>query len=225
MRNILISIKPEHCCNILNKDKILEIRTTCPMEWKKYLDGKTSIKPEPCKVSIYCTNGKLLYKSIESNEYLEYYSLEYWNETDTKINGKVIAEFTLNEIDKIEICDPYIFRNNEQEDWKYFEKNACLTCEQMMEYIGYGEDHDGWDKKYDIGYAWHIDDLITYDKPKELSEFSKHGFESLCGSSICGNSSCPFYLDSNSYDLPPECLCEKQCQIKSPPQSWCYVMN
>lgn len=163
MRNILISIKPEYVCKILNKEKILEIRKSIP---------KCDL---PCKVYVYCTkdrnnvcvvkqNTSFIYKTINidcvhilGNGYIG--------------NGKVVAEFTLNKIDKIEICDPYIFRNNEQEDWKYFEKNACLTCEQMMEYIGYGEDHDGWDKKYDVGYAWHIDDLIIYDKPKELSDF------------------------------------------------------
>ena len=45
-------------------------------------------------------------------------------------------------------------------------------------------------------YAWHISDLVIYDKPKELSEFeglrkTKFGYEPI--------------------------------EIKRPPQSWCYV--
>ena len=214
MTNILISIKPEHVCKILNKEKTLEVRTTCPAKWKKYLNGKTNIKPEPCKVFVYCTKGRLLYKSIECNEYLEYYSLEHWNETDKIINGKVVGEFTLNNIDCLKSVHYKMYGTN----YQYNEVSdeilikSCLSQEQVLNYTN-GNDL----------YAWYIDDLIIYDKPKELIEFSKHGFESLCGSSVCGNSSCPFYLDSNSYDLPPECLCEKQCQIKKPPQSWCYV--
>lgn len=180
MGNILISIKPEHCCKILNKDKTLEVRTTCPAEWKKYLDGKTNIKPEPCKVYIYCAKGKGYKESLylaDDNKY----DIDYYVPSDDNfvLNSKVVAEFTLKQVDKIEICDPYIFRNNKQEDWKYFEKNACLTCEQMMEYIGYGEDHDGWDKKYAVGYAWNIDDLIIYDDLRELNEFGlKRTFQS-----------------------------------------------
>jgi len=229
MRNILISIKPQYVCKILNKEKILEIRKSMP---------KCEL---PCKVYIYCTKDNS-YKLLQDNETGQYFkgitsgndanhpsdteygmNCEYETQCCTRLNGKVVAEFTLNKIDKIEICDPYIFRNNEQEDWKYFEKNACLTCEQMMEYIGYGEDHDGWDKKYDIGYAWRIDNLIIYDKPKELKSFSKFGYEPLGYSSICGNRDCPFFADSNCYDLPPDCLLDKDCILTRPPQSYMFV--
>lgn len=221
MKSILISIKPEHCCKILNKDKILEIRTTCPAEWKKYLDGKTNVKPEPCKVYIYETKGKILigehFERSKSKENLYFGGkAKYITKKDYYFGkGKVITEFTLNEIDKIEICDPYIFRNNEQEDWKYFEKNACLTSEQMMDYIGYGEDHDGWDKKYDIGYAWHIDDLKIYDKPKELSDFKKKNkchytdYEKGCCWETC-----------TFYDLK-DCDGKYSKIYKAP--NWCYV--
>ena len=225
MRNILVSIKPEHCCNILNKDKTLEIRTTCPTEWKKYLDGKTSIKPQPCKVCIYCTKSNKELRLFNQKVCASFkiprtktYSIaqqkaytKFIGEESQSLNGKVIAEFTLNKIDKIEICDPYIFRDNEQEDWEYFEKNACLTCEQMMEYIGYGEDHDGWDKKYDIGYAWHIDDLIIYDTPKELNDFTK-----VLDCKYCADYNC---MDSGF--ICPDCI--NANMLKRPPQSWCYV--
>lgn len=208
MKSIMLSIKPQYVCSILNNTKILEIRKKKP---------KCKL---PCKVYIYCTKGKYCKESLylaDDNKY----DIDYYVPSDDNfvLNGKVVAEFTLNKIDKIEICDPYIFRNNKQEDWKYFEKNACLNCEQMMEYIGYGEDHDGWDKKYAIGYAWHIDNLIIYDKPKELSEFEKYGSYKIityCYKKQHG-------LCNKGYGMKGNYVgCEK-ARIKKPPQSWCYV--
>lgn len=197
--SILLSVQPEWCCKILNKEKILEIRKSIP---------KCEL---PCKVYIYCTKSRndvcivnqkdtFIYKTTNI-DCVHLFGHGYIG------NGKVVAEFTLNEIDKIEICDPYIFRNNEQEDWKYFEKNACLTCEQMMEYIGYGEDHDGWDKKYDTGYAWHIDNLIIYNKPKELSEFKVYD---------------KTYDNVGAFGWAFDEK-EKYHSLTRAPQSWCYV--
>lgn len=62
---------------------------------------------------------------------------------------------------------------------------ACLSKNEIEKYL------DG--KK---GYAWHISELVIYDKPKELSEFeglrkTKFGYELV--------------------------------EIKRAPQSWCYA--
>lgn len=55
---ILISIRPEWVEKILNGEKTIEIRKSCPKEWKDYSNGKTKIKPEPEKCYIYCTKPK-----------------------------------------------------------------------------------------------------------------------------------------------------------------------
>ena len=52
MKAIMISIKPEWVCKILNGEKTIEIRKTMP---------KCKL---PCKVYIYCTKGKKLYKCV-----------------------------------------------------------------------------------------------------------------------------------------------------------------
>lgn len=52
--------------------------------------------------------------------------------------------------------------------------------------------------------AWHISDLVIYDKPKELSEFRK---PLICHRGI-QNDNCVGCWD---------------CEIKRPPQSWFYV--
>lgn len=168
---IMISIQPQHCGNILNKDKILEIRTTCPREWKDYLCGKAKVKPEPMKCVIYCTKKQPLYKSPESNEFLEYYSLEHWNKDDININGKIVAEFTLNEVTR----HLHNFIDAEDEECYNFltedAKNAGFKTdlEGLLDFDRFIEDY-GKGKPL---YAWHIDDLQIYDTPKELGGF-KH---------------------------------------------------
>lgn len=203
MKAIMISIKPEFVEKILNGEKTIEIRKTMP---------KCEL---PCKVYIYCTknNGKWI------GQY-PFYKL--CDKKLNDLNGKVVAEFILNKVDTIEICDPFIFRDGEQEDWLYFKAWACLDCEEIMSYIGYGSDHDGWGNEYAKGYAWHIDNLKIYDKPKELSEFS--GF---IPNNKCEKHENGFACDKcDAYDKEHEtCLALYYCHkpIKRPPQSWCYV--
>ena len=206
MKAIMISIKPEWVCKILNGEKTIEIRKTKPS------------CELPCKVYIYCTKLK---KSFIDNKNYNLYKTEKNGEV-TKFNGKVVAEFTLNKVDTIEICDPCVLRNGEQQDWHWFKSNACLDSKEIMSYIGYGNDHDGWGNEYAKGYAWHIDDLKIYDKPKELSEFSHYIPNNKCPKMECG-------IDCEncmSYDGEHEtCLTLYYLhrQIKRPPQSWCYV--
>ena len=76
-KSILISINPEFVEKILNHTKTIEIRKTKP---------KCEL---PCKVYIYCTKGKKLYKCVS-------------NFDEDLLNGKVVAEFTLNKADTLE---------------------------------------------------------------------------------------------------------------------------
>ena len=175
MKAIMISIQPQWVSKILNKEKLVEIRKTMP---------KCKL---PCKVYIYCTMPN-------KQENRKPHS---WEVVWLK---RVVAEFTLNKVDTIEICDPCVLRNGEQQDWHWFKSNACLDSKEIMSYIGYGDDHDGWGNEYAKGYAWHIDDLKIYDKPKELSEFSSilkrmKGKESRFSSHL----------------------------LQRPPMNWCYV--
>lgn len=94
MKAIMISVRPEWTLKILNKEKILEVRTTCPKEWKDYLSGKTKIKPQSTKCYIYCTKGKSYKDSITV-----YHSIPAI--MPYIANGKVVAEFQCNEIEII----------------------------------------------------------------------------------------------------------------------------
>ena len=99
MKNILISIQPQWVEKILNGEKTIEIRKTMP---------KCEL---PCKVYIYCTNTKnKVGKNVVPPDYLtkpNYLTKRYvcGANYDECINGKVVAEFTLNKVDGFHI--PY----------------------------------------------------------------------------------------------------------------------
>ena len=163
-KSILISINPEFVEKILNHTKTIEIRKTKP---------KCEL---PCKVYIYCTKGKKLYKCVS-------------NFDEDLLNGKVVAEFTLNKADTLE---------RDLNDW--LPKNRYDVSNELLKYINLNQEQL-WN--YGQGktlYAWYIDGLKIYDKPKELSEFSSiskrmKGKESRFSSHL----------------------------LQRPPQSWCYV--
>lgn len=161
MKHIMISIRPEWVEKILNGEKTLEIRKSFPKE--------------ECIVELYCTKGDRTLAFDEFSGiltgYPKYELLPKERKTYTpKLNGKIVARWHQKKCDKIEICDPDILLNGEQKSPDYFKKFACLTCEQLMEYIGCGQDN-GWEKEWDTGYSWHIDNLEIYDTPKELADF------------------------------------------------------
>lgn len=196
MKSILISIQPQWVEKILNGEKTIEIRKTMP---------KCEL---PCKVYIYCTKGKpYLYRVNDDNKFeltnkLRFQDSSCFVKDYNAQNGKVVAEFTLNKIDIIEICDPDVLVNEKIVDVMEYKKQTCLSFDNFIDYIGYGDDHDGWGKDWDKGYLWHIDGLKIYDKPKELSGFSDGKAKIDCG-----------YGNYNIYNKI----------LKRPPQSWCYV--
>lgn len=181
MKAIMISIRPEYVEKILNKQKIIEIRKTIP---------KCKL---PCKVYIYCTKGKNTIAYVERKGEEDWWGntakkttictrpkydyLNYFNQT----LGRVVAEFTLNEIETI----------NEHEIYNAtcLKEYCCLTPEELHNYTK--------GKKF---YAWHIDNLKIYNKPKDLSEFS----------------TILHRMKGKQYRLTSHLL-------QRPPQSWFYV--
>lgn len=110
-------------------------------------------------------------------------------------NGKVIGEFVCDEIK-----DYYPIDTKDPINKPYgeeIEKESCLSTKQVNDYgfrtLGYG-----------ILFGLHITDVVIYDKPRELSYF-------------CKPVECPRGLQK------AECVGCWDCEIKRPPQSWCYV--
>lgn len=206
MKAVLMSIRPEWCEKILNGEKTVEIRKSCPAHGT------------PFKAYIYCTlagSDSLFMNAL--NRDVAAWNRGGWPEK----KGRVIGEFTCKKITGLTHV-------GETGSWKpaslyvmapgsYYKpadellKAACMSKETAEKYLK-GRD----------GYGWHISDLKIYDKPIELDEFSRFGFCGMNGTGVCGNEGCKYYEPSGNYMEPPTCKIDG-CSICRPPQSWCYV--
>ena len=209
MKAIMISIRPQYVEKILNGEKTIEIRKTMP---------KIEL---PCKVYIYCTKGKTTIDYIERKGELDWFgniaektlivtSPKYKFSMGEKL-GKVVAEFILNKVDTLE---------RDLNDW--LPKNRYDVSNELLKDINLNQ-NELWN--YGQGktlYAWYIDDLKIYDKPKELSEFSGFIPDNKCEKHENG-----FACEKcDAYDKEHEtCLALYYAhrEIKRPPQSYCYV--
>ena len=179
----------------MSKAIILSIR---PQWCQKIASGEKTIevrktKPKletPFKAYIYCT----MPDAKDPHNILELHGADG---KIRKANGKVIGEFTCDAITRVNICG-FWGDSGKQLDNRL--KETCLTTEEFCKYLG-----------ENVGYGWHISDLLIYDQPRELTEFRR-----ACPSSwYC--ESCAMYRANNG-------TCgNESLYIKRPPQSWCYV--
>lgn len=139
MKSILISIKPEWVAKILNGEKTIEVRKTAP---------KCDL---PIEVYIYCTKGH--YIGHLSNRYV----------------GKVVAKFTLKNVEKIK----YHFDYYDMGEWteSYILEKSCLSYDELDDYLQASKDYDESKPSPVYGYAWHIEDLVIFDEPRPLTDF------------------------------------------------------
>ena len=122
----------------------------------------------------------------------------------SKTAGKVIGEFICNRIDKFKV-----FENSSVQNWMFFDLNMSgMSYEDVANYVGINN----------YGYAWHISDLIIYDTPKELREFSMK-----CRRAYCSET-CKHYNDDCYINVSTAYGRYKNIRrISTPPKSWCYV--
>lgn len=195
MKSVLISIQPKWCELIASGKKTVEVRKTKP-----------KLKT-PFKVYIYCTYGQGL---IENNDICYPNMLLEQKVSKNAIwgnccNGKVIGEFVCKAILPISITysDP-----NSKVALREF-PFTCLTDKEIIDYLGNGK----------TGYGWHISNLVIYDKPRELGEFSRK-----CEKTPCEGCEHLKYQGVNSAEYDYDCeFLGNRIPITRPPQSWCYV--
>lgn len=203
---IINSISPHLCEKIASKKCSIIVRKTRPK------------LETPFKCYIYCTKGIELWgdgsgetwRGIDKDEDLQ--QVFELNPTLTKYNGKVIGEF---------ICDRIIYsqayfdsqgKNHLTNVFPEDIKRTCLTEYEVWDYIA-GKAVKA-NEMYD-GYLWHISTLKIYDKPKELSEFSR-----MCDGVCCNTAKKILCLKAKT--LKKFC-CDSRILLTRPPQSWCYV--
>lgn len=153
---ILMPMQPKWLAKILNGEKTIEIKKTMP---------KCEL---PIDVYLYCTKTNKkgwCMVGINGNEtYYQKYDRNAVSSPDYNYsgNGKVVAKFTLKWCDKRSIAE----LTHSLSDFNTFLKRAGIDW-----YKNSKEFHDYVGEK-DYIYAWHIDNLVIFDKPMELREFS-----------------------------------------------------
>ena len=175
-----------------------------------------SIKPEWVSMIVHKLKTLEIRKSMPKTK-LPFKVYIYCSYGDMRTNymlgkrGKVVAEFICKQIDEFD-------RFQAMEYYPSFELGkSCLSVFEINKYIG--------DKK---GFAWHIDDLIVYEKPLPLKAFRHCQFKGSIYEGCCDNChnahhSYPGWVETREdlYDCQIESTC---CNyLKKPPQSWCYV--
>ena len=153
MLAILMSTQPKWLVKILNGEKTIEIRKTMP---------KCEL---PITVYLYCAKGRqaLYNKRFDNGElniYKEYFLDDYGYTKPPVLNGKVVAKFTLNKVEEVVDNGSSYRINNDVAHTNKVARNSCLDFKQMKTYL-----------KGKNGYAYHIDNLVIFDKSKELSNF------------------------------------------------------
>ena len=168
---ILLSIQPQHAVKILNGDKTIEIRKTMP---------KCEL---PIDVYLYCKKSTkdILYKYKD-----KYYTQHYLTFTDSVevLNSKVVAKFTLNKTEEIMNFN----WESQTATLSPFDLSlkSCISIKDL-------------NNEFSNCKAFHIDDLVIFDKPMELREFSIFKRD------------CPPYTGWVEY------------RVRKAPQSWQYV--
>ena len=183
MKSVLIAIRPQWVEKIASGQKTIEVRKTAPQE-------------VPFKCYIYETQGQYV---------------KFTHGAHTKYGygrGKVIGEFICDKV----ICSQAYFdsqgKNHLTNVFPDDIKKTCLDEYDLWDYIA-GKAVKA-NQMYD-GYLWHISDLKIYDKPRELSEFSRP----------CSYSGLCFSCKRTSFKKDGNLLCNTK--ITRPPQSWMYV--
>lgn len=190
--NILLSVRPEWLAKILNGEKTVEIRKSVPKL--------------PCEVYLYCTKkehtalvirkGEMNYGEVMDKPIFVKAPDAYW-QLPLGVHGKVVAKFTLKEAEKItfEVVDYYT------PTWDgYYAKDELLEKAKITiaELNAYGNGNPL--------YAWHITDLVIFEKPMELWQFNQKGF--------------PHSTDYTAYENNEP---RYYHHITRAPQSWQYV--
>lgn len=188
MKSVLIAIRPQLVEKICHK--IGEDETGKAIYEKRIEVRKTAPQEVPFKAYIYeSRNGG--HRCKHCNEKDSCYSYAPKNVGCYNGRGKVIGEFICNNASELDYV--YYWNNG-------YEFETCLTYRQVADY-GKGK----------TLYGWHISDLKIYDKPRELSEFSRP----------CSYSGLCFSCKRTSFKKDGNLLCNTK--ITRPPQSWMYI--
>ena len=185
MKSVLITIRPQWVEKIASGEKTIEVRKTAPQE-------------VPFKCYIYETQGRTETPWVDEDGHFIY-----------KGRGQVIGEFICDKVDEYNFHNGLTEFNSMGLPSRIYGSYLIFTDDYKSMCLSYDEV-----KNYGRGktlYGWHISDFKIYDKPRELSEFSRP----------CSYSGLCFSCKRTSFKKDGNLLCNTK--ITRPPQSWMRV--
>lgn len=186
MDAVLMSIRPKWCELIANGKKTVEVRKTKP-----------KLKT-PFKVYIYCSE-----KDYDKTFCIDKFMHKVFLDGNGK--QKVIGKFVCDEIFTIRyVCGSYRCEGLAPLENDRVAAASQLSLYDMRNYLACND-----------GYAWHISNLVIYDEPKDLSEFTR----------VCdGNCyKCKDAIWRTPRDFSSDSKIVGCGRKVTTPQSWCYV--
>lgn len=160
-------------------------------ERKKNIEvRKSALKDLPQDIVFYMSKDEKSFAKIPK-EFQEKYRKHFGKVGIRVVVDKVYPiKMTIDDLDNLIELSKISLHNH----------NHCLSCYELYAYLG--------DK---TGYGWHISDLKIYDKPKELSEFTRPcSYDGICFS-------CKRFIANGM----PYGFCDST--ITRPPQSYMFV--
>lgn len=244
MKAMLITVKGQYACEIMNGNKTIEVRKNTALA-----NGIKKLIAEYGKAIIYVAVSKdnksgimAIYDDNDRETWVDHYELVKGKMlVADEFRSKVAFMFECEKVEDI-IYDvlygcyhgygkPIFDEKNREVDteWKLspydLEKHSCLTQEQLNKYL-----------KGKNGYAIHISNLTIFDRPKEISEFTTNKKEFYCNNckyyryefndnrtrvNYCDN-----YKHNGTYkgnlDMPLSCELYKHKLTKAP-ENFCYI--
>ncbi len=208
MSKVLISIKPYYYYLVGEGIKKVDIRKTIPKakDWDK-------------EVLFYMTNDEKSFAQIPKEFQAKY--RKHFGKVGMQIIcdniTNLFCEFKYNDcyqviytLDNYNSDDKHrywipIWDNEDNHNWDKQLAPSCVKIEELNKYM------ENVDKQF---YAWHISNLVIYDKPKKLSKFfAKCNIpEKKC--KCCDN--CYEMEDSYGRYFAAK-------KLTRPPQSWQYI--
>jgi len=166
MKAILMSIRPQNLCHILNGDKTIELRKRFPKDYRGW-------------VYLYCTKAIKGKPTLIRSAFNHSYRLGtcYVDGFEINLAGKVVCRFWVDNVEEV-LALNWDTRTDTLDEFNLSLK-SCISIKDINNIFG--------DKE---GKAIHISKLEIFDKPKELGEFYYYKKRLI----DCGMD-CPPYFD------------------------------
>lgn len=169
----------------------------------KIVDGEKTEEIRKTKPKIKTPFKCYIYHTSGGWEYRDHWCTAVMPPNGSLYDGsqRVIGEFICDNIYTVEDRGNRFMAGDDVCLTNIIAKASCLDFDDMKKYA------DG--RK--VLYAWHISDLKIYNEPKEITDFKR---ENRTKENVpCAHTKWLF----------KPCETCKACNLKRPPESWCYV--